>query len=56
MQYIYRIFVESLGGTEVTVCFAKNKLVATQILDLIPTGKMCLEKVYTEVSEAVVDL
>ena len=56
MQYIYRIFVESLGGTEVTICFAKTKLVALQILDLIPTGKMSMEKVYTEISEAMVDL
>lgn len=56
MQFIYRIFVENVAGTEVTVCFAKTEFLARQILEMIPTGKIRMEKVYTEVTEAQVDL
>ena len=51
VQYVYRIFCESLAGTEVTICFAKTEKLAKQIMDIIPTSKMSIEKLYTNISE-----
>ena len=55
METVYRIFVESLAGTEVTICFAKTKRLANRILKEIPTAKLCEEKLYTSLLEFQVD-
>lgn len=44
-------FCESLAGTEVTICFAKTEKLAKQIMEKIPTSKMSIEKLYTNISE-----
>ena len=51
VQYVYRIFCESRAGSEVTVCFAKTEKLAKQIMELIPTSKMSIEQLYTNISE-----
>lgn len=56
MQTIYRIFCESLAGTEVTICFAKTRHLANQILDIIPAAKLSEEILYTNQFDVKWDL
>ncbi len=51
MQTVYRIFCETLAGTEVTICFAKTKHLAEHILQQIPTAKLSEETLYTSDSD-----
>ena len=51
MQTVYRIFCETLAGTEMTICFAKTRHIAEHILKLIPTAKLSEEILYTSLTD-----
>lgn len=51
MQTVYRIFCQTLAGTEVTICFAKTRRLAEHIIKQIPTAKLSEEILYTSDSD-----